>query len=58
MPADQLGVISVHEALLHQLYAIPGVTASRSYVVLSTYLERPAQAEVTEAWPPVAMTPA
>ena len=46
------------EALLHQLYAIPGVTASRSYVVLSTYLERPAQAEVTEAWPPVAMTPA
>lgn len=41
------------EALLHQLYALPGVTASRSYVVLSTYLERPVQAEVTEAWPAI-----
>lgn len=44
------------EALLHQLYALPGVTASRSYVVLSTYLERPVQAETTEGWPEVAMT--
>lgn len=36
------------EALLARLYATPGVKATRSYVVLSTYLERPAQAGVTE----------
>lgn len=45
------------EALLHQLYALPGVTTSRSYVVLSTYLERPVQAEVTEAWPAIPLPP-
>ena len=39
------------EALLAQLYAMPNVKATRSYVVLSTYLERPIQAEVTEVWP-------
>lgn len=39
------------EHLLAQLYAIPGVTASRSYVVLSTYLDRPVQASSTENWP-------
>ena len=41
----------VLEHLLAQLYAIPGVTASRSYVVLSTYLDRPVQATSTEEWP-------
>lgn len=39
------------ESLLQQLYALPQVTATRSYVVLSTYLERPLQAEVTTSWP-------
>jgi len=39
------------EVLLSQLYALPGVTSSRSYVVLSTYLERPIQAEITTDWP-------
>jgi DNA-binding Lrp family transcriptional regulator len=36
------------EALLARLYANPGVRSTRSYVVLSTYLERTAQAGVTE----------
>ncbi len=39
------------EALLAYLYAIPTVTATRTYVVLSTYLERTVQAETTDAWP-------
>lgn len=36
------------EALLARLYAAPGVRSTRSYVVLSTYLERTTQAGVTE----------
>lgn len=36
------------EALLARLYATPGVRSTRSYVVLSTYLERPTQAGITE----------
>jgi Lrp/AsnC family transcriptional regulator, leucine-responsive regulatory protein len=36
------------EALLARLYATPGVRSTRSYVVLSTYLERPVQAGVTD----------
>lgn len=36
------------EGLLARLYAIPGVKATRSYVVLSTYLERTPQAGITE----------
>jgi Lrp/AsnC family leucine-responsive transcriptional regulator len=36
------------EALLARLYATPGVTSTRSYIVLSTYLERTAQGGVTE----------
>ncbi|MGQ5288704.1 Lrp/AsnC family transcriptional regulator [Pectobacterium actinidiae] len=31
------------EKLLFQLYAVPGVSSTRSYIVLSTYLERPVQ---------------
>lgn len=43
------------EALLGRLYATPGVKATRSYVVLSTYLERPVQPGRTSEWPkPVA----
>lgn len=37
------------EGLLARLYAIPGVKGTRSYVVLSTYLERTPQAGITEA---------
>lgn len=36
------------EALLARLYAMPGVKATRSYVVLSTYLERTVQAAATD----------
>jgi DNA-binding Lrp family transcriptional regulator len=39
------------EALLARLYATPGVKATRSYVVLSTYLERTVQAGITEFEP-------
>lgn len=41
------------EHFLAQLYAVPGVRGSRSYVVLSTYLERPVQAMVTTDWPQI-----
>ncbi|MCR9282554.1 MAG: Lrp/AsnC family transcriptional regulator [Rhodobacteraceae bacterium] len=41
------------ERFLAQVYALPGVRATRSYVVLTTYLDRPVQAEVTETWPDV-----
>lgn len=43
------------EQLLSQLYALPGVRGTKSYVVLSTYLERPVQAGVTREWPAVAL---
>lgn len=36
------------EALLARLYAAPGVRSTRSYVVLSTYLERTSQAGITD----------
>ena len=39
------------EGLLARLYDTPGVVATRSYVVLRTYLERPVQAGVTREWP-------
>ena len=39
------------EGLLARLYETPGVTSTRSYVVLSTYLERPVQPEITAEWP-------
>lgn len=45
------------EHFLSQLYVLPGVRATKSYVVLSTYAERPVQATVTEAWPPVPPPP-
>lgn len=38
------------ELFLSQLYTVPGVTATRSYMVLSTYLERPMPAERTREW--------
>lgn len=39
------------EGLLAHLYITPGVSATRSYVALSTQLERPVQPGVTESWP-------
>jgi len=39
------------EGLLARLYATPGVKATRSYVVLTTYLERPVQPGATTEWP-------
>jgi hypothetical protein len=39
---------SALEALLALLYATPGVKATRSHIVLSTYLERNAQAGITD----------
>ena len=39
------------EGLLARLYDTPGVMTTRSYVVLSTYLERPVQPGSTKVWP-------
>jgi DNA-binding Lrp family transcriptional regulator len=39
------------EGLLSRLYETPGVISTRSYVVLSTYLERPLQPGTTKEWP-------
>jgi Lrp/AsnC family leucine-responsive transcriptional regulator len=36
------------EALLARLYAIKGVRGTRTYMTLSTYLERPAQVGITQ----------
>ena len=40
------------EGLLSRLYDTPGVKATRSYVVLSTFVERPVQPGITDDWPP------
>jgi Lrp/AsnC family leucine-responsive transcriptional regulator len=39
------------EHLLGQIHSVPGVKGTKSFIALSTYLDRPVQAEVTEAWP-------
>lgn len=39
------------EGLLARIYEVPGVVTTRSYVVLSTYLERPVQPAATAEWP-------
>jgi Lrp/AsnC family leucine-responsive transcriptional regulator len=39
------------EHLLGQIHSIPGVKGTRTFIALSTYLDRPVQAEVTESWP-------
>ena len=39
------------ELLLSQLYQLAGVRTTKSYITLSTFLERPVQAEVTGDWP-------
>jgi DNA-binding Lrp family transcriptional regulator len=45
------------EQFLSQLYVLPGVRATRSFVVLSTYLERPVQPFVTSEWPQIPLPP-
>ena len=37
------------EGLLAKIYDVPAVRGTRTYVVLSTYVERPAQAGITDA---------
>lgn len=39
------------EGLLARIYDVPGVTKTRSYVVLSTHMERPVQSGTTQEWP-------
>ena len=39
------------EGLLARIYDVPGVVATRSYIVLSTQMERPVQPETTREWP-------
>jgi len=41
------------EEFLAQIYVLPGVQGTKCYVVLSTFLERGVQAEVTTEWPDV-----
>jgi len=40
------------EALLARLYALPEVVSTKSYVVLSSYLERPVQPGMSDLVPP------
>jgi Lrp/AsnC family transcriptional regulator, leucine-responsive regulatory protein len=39
------------EGLLARIYDVPGVIRTRSYVVLSTQIERPVQPGITKEWP-------
>ena len=39
------------ERFLSQLYILPGVRGTKSFVVLSTYLDRPVQPQITQDWP-------
>jgi len=43
------------EQLLSQLYQLAGVRTTKSYITLSTFLERPIQAGVTSTWPDLSM---
>jgi DNA-binding Lrp family transcriptional regulator len=39
------------EGLLARIYDVPGIVATRSYIVLSTQMERPVQPGTTKDWP-------
>ncbi|MEM7217207.1 MAG: Lrp/AsnC family transcriptional regulator [Pseudomonadota bacterium] len=39
------------EAMLRQIHALDSVVATKTFVTLSTYQERPIQAEITADWP-------
>lgn len=45
------------EHFLSQLYVLPGVRGTKSFVVLSTYLERPVQPQITRSWPEIPLPP-
>ena len=45
------------EQFLSQLYILPGVRGTKSFIVLSTYMERTVQADVTVNWPSVPLPP-
>lgn len=45
------------EQFLAQLYVLPGVRGTKTFVVLTTYLDRPVQAELTESWPNIPLPP-
>lgn len=45
------------EEFLSQLYVLPGVRGTKSFVVLSTYLERGVQPEITRDWPNIPLPP-
>ena len=45
------------EHFLSQLYVLPGVRSTKTFVALSTYLDRPVQAEVTGNWPEIPLPP-
>jgi Lrp/AsnC family transcriptional regulator, leucine-responsive regulatory protein len=40
------------EGLLARIYDVPGVVTTRSYIVLSSHLERPVHPDTTGDWPP------
>ncbi len=44
------------EGLLARIYDVPNVIKTRSYVVLSTYMERPVQSGITTEWPVLRQT--
>ena len=46
------------EALLRQIHRLESVVSTETFVALSTYLERPTQADVTEDWPQPPLPPA
>lgn len=41
------------ELFLAQLYKSSGVRTTKSYITLSTFLERPVQANITQEWPEI-----
>ncbi|MGL5009190.1 MAG: Lrp/AsnC ligand binding domain-containing protein, partial [Paracoccaceae bacterium] len=45
------------EHFLSQLYILPGVRGTKSFVALATYLDRPVQATVTQHWPAIPPRP-
>ncbi len=45
------------ESFLSQLYVLPGVHGTKSFVALSTYLDRPVQADITKIWPDIPLPP-
>lgn len=45
------------EALLRQIHALESVISTKTFMALSSYVERPTQAEVTDDWPELPLPP-